>query len=89
MPVVPFDSCVFLLCTSVAEMFLLADIRAEAVLQALALNKKQSMVPMPSKRKSGIYCQNQQSSHAERGTGLFSFSANEIMLLGNAMHVFP
>jgi len=26
------------------------DIRTEAVMQALALNKKQSMIPMPSKR---------------------------------------
>jgi len=26
------------------------EIRTEAVMQALALNKKQSMIPMPSKR---------------------------------------
>jgi hypothetical protein len=52
---------------------MMADVRTEAVMQALALNKKQSMVPMPSKRKSGIYGQNKQSNRIEHGTGLFIF----------------
>ena len=43
--------------------------RTEAVMQALALNKKQSMIPMPSKRKSGLYGQKQKPSQAERVTG--------------------
>lgn len=31
------------------------EIRKEAVMQALAMNKKQSMAPMPSKRTSAVY----------------------------------
>jgi hypothetical protein len=55
-------------------LLLVTDVRTEAVMQALALNKKQSMVPMPSKRKSGVYGQNKQSNRVEHGTGLFTFN---------------
>jgi len=44
------------------------DIRTEAVMQALALNKKQSMIPMPSKRTSAAYSQNK-AAPAEHVTG--------------------
>jgi len=40
------------------------DIRTEAVMQALALNKKQSMLPMPSKRTSAAYNQNKPATSA-------------------------
>jgi len=39
-------------------VMVMVDIRTEAVMQALALNKKQSVIPMPSKRTSAAYSQN-------------------------------
>lgn len=41
----------------------IVEIRTEAVMQALALNKKQSMAPMPSKRTSAVYNQNRRREH--------------------------
>jgi len=40
-----------------------SEIRTEAVMQALALSKKQSMAPMPSKRTSAVYNQNRRREH--------------------------
>lgn len=34
---------------------LIVEIRQEAVIQALALNKKSTALPMPSKRSSALY----------------------------------
>jgi len=50
------------------DYYLVVDIRTEAVMQALALNKKQSMIPMPSKRTSAAYSQNK-PAHTDRITG--------------------
>jgi len=45
------------------------DIRTEAVMQALALNKKQSVIPMPSKRTSAAYSQNKPATAADHVSG--------------------
>jgi len=45
------------------------DIRTEAVMQALALNKKQSMIPLPSKRTSAAYNQHKPAPTTEHVTG--------------------
>jgi len=43
------------------------EIRTEAVMQALALDKKPSMAPMPSKRTSTVY--NDPNRHREHAAG--------------------
>ena len=54
--------CIFLLICS-------PEIRTEAVMQALAMSKKQSMAPMPSKRTSAVYNQKNRR-HGEQNTGV-------------------
>jgi len=43
------------------------EIRTEAVMQALALNKKQSMIPMPSKRTPAVVASQHRPVTAEHG----------------------
>ena len=43
-----------IVCNELTEM-IIAEIRTEAVMQALALHSKKQHIPMPSKRTSAVY----------------------------------
>ena len=56
------------------------EIRTEAVMQALALNKKQSMAPMPSKRVSAMYSPNRRSDQPQQLPTTVSGNGQRVLL---------